>query len=87
MPEFERECAQIIYKLIGKNNWNACYDRLEHFKRFQNLDKCIKELSKIGWIINHKKPNYYAISLNAQYKKKIIEFIENNLSELRGVIK
>jgi len=82
----EKEKAQIIFKLTRKNNWNACYDRLEHFKRFQNLDQCTKELSKIDWIIIHKKPQYTAISLNTKYKKEIMEFVEKHLPELRGVI-
>ena len=56
------EKAQIMFKLTRKNNWGACYDRLEHLKRFQNLDQIIKELSKIGWLIIHIKPNYTAIS-------------------------
>ena len=81
------EKAQIMFKLTRKNNWNACYDRTEHFKRFQNLDKAIEELSKAGWIIIHKKPKYTGLSLNIQFKKEIIEFIELNMSELRGMIK
>jgi len=86
MP-IEKEKAQIMFKLTRKNNWNAGYDRLEHFKRFQNLDICIKELSKINWIITHKKPKYTAISLNTIYKKEIINFIEDKLPELKGIIK
>jgi hypothetical protein len=87
MPDEQKERARLLYKLIGKNNWNACYDRLEHFKRFQNLKEYIKDFSNSGWIIIHKKPDYTAISLNTQYKKEIIEFIEINLPELRGLIK
>ena len=82
----EKEKAQIMFKLTRKNNWNACYDRLEHFKRFQNLDNIIKELVKMGWIIIHKKPNYKAISLNPKYKIEIIEFIEAQMPELKGII-
>jgi len=81
------EKAQIMFKLIRKDNWNACYDRLEHFKRFQNLDSCIKDLSKINWLILHYKPNYIAISLNTKYKKEIIEFIEIGMPHIKGWIK
>jgi hypothetical protein len=83
----ELEKAQVMFKLTRKNNWNACYDRLEHFKRFNNLDSIIKDLVKLGWVILHKKPNYQAISLNSQYKKEIIEFIELNMPHLKGLIK
>lgn len=86
MPK-EVEKAQIMRKLARKDNWNACYDRLEHFKRFSNLDVCIKELSKINWIIIHKKPNYTAISLNTEHKKNIIEFIEMHIPGLKGFVK
>ena len=81
------EKAQIMRKLARKENWGAKYDRTEHFKRFQNLKEVIKDLSKINWIIIHSKPNYTGISLNTEYKQEIIEFIEMNLPELRGVIK
>ena len=64
-----------MLKLIKKSNWGACYDRLEHFKRFPDLKKIIKELEKKDWIVIHKKPNYIAISLNTKYKKEIAEFI------------
>ncbi len=70
------EKAQIMRKLTRKNNWGGCYDRLEHFKRFPNLNQIIKELIGLNWIIFHKKPNYKAISLNTKFKKEIIEFIE-----------
>lgn len=80
------EKAQIMFKLTRKNNWGACYDRLEHFKRFQNLDIAIKELVKVGWIILHKKPNYQAISLNSKFKKEIVEFIEDKMPHLKGII-
>ncbi len=86
MP-IELEKSQIMRKLARKNNWGAKYDRLEHFKRFANLDKVIKELLKIKWIIFYKKPNYKAISLNPNYKKEIIEFIESQLPEVKGIIK
>jgi len=81
------EKAQVMFKLTRKNNWNACYDRLEHFKRFNNLDLIVKELVKLGWIILHKKPNYQGISLNTKYKKEIIEFIELKIPYLKGMIK
>lgn len=67
--------ARIMLKLTKKNNWGACYDRLEHFKRFLDLKNVIKELEKKEWIILHKKSNFTAISLNNQYKKEIAEFI------------
>jgi hypothetical protein len=79
---FEVEKAQIMRKLIRKNNWGAKYDRLEHFKRFPNLDEIIKELIRKHWIIFYKKPNYKAMSLNSEFKKEIIEFVESQLKEL-----
>ncbi|MEK6850582.1 MAG: hypothetical protein AABX85_03330, partial [Nanoarchaeota archaeon] len=61
----EKENALLMFKLaFSKKNWGAKYDRLEHFKRFQNLDKSIKELNNIGWGLVYKKPGYTAISLN-----------------------
>jgi len=81
------EKAQIMYKLTGKANWGHCYDRTEHFKRFQNLDKAIKELSKLGWLIVHKKPKFIGLSLNTQYKKEIVEFIETNMPHMKGAIR
>lgn len=78
--------AQIMFKLARKNNWGNKYDRLEHFKRFQNLDKIIKELSKINWIVVHKKPEFIGISLNTRYKKEIIEFIEQQMPYIKGII-
>lgn len=81
------EKAQIMFKLARKNNWNNRYDRTEHFKRFQNLNEIIKELSKIGWVIVYNKPNYMGISLNTEYKKEIIKFIELNLPAVKGIIK
>ena len=80
------EKAQIMFKLARKNNWNACYDRLEHFKRFQNLDPIIKEFVNSNWIIIHKKPKFTGIALNTQFKKEIIEFIEKNIPEVKGYI-
>ena len=71
----------------GKANWGASYDRMEHFKRFQDLKEIIRELSKKGWVIVHKKPGFEAVSLNPSYKKEIIEFVGENIPELRGVLK
>lgn len=73
------EKAQIMFKLTRKNNWGACYDRLEHFKRFTNLNKCIKELQKRSWIIVTNKPNYTAISLDTRFKKEIISFVKGQM--------
>ena len=84
----EKEKAQLMFKLaFSKKNWGAKYDRLEHFKRFQNLVKIIKELNKIGWLFTTKKSNYIGISLNTKFKKEIIEFIEKYMPEVRGWIK
>ena len=84
----EKEKAQLMFKLaFSKKNWGAKYDRLEHFKRFENLDSIVKELNKIGWLLITKKPNYIGISLNTQYKREIIQFIEAHLPELKGWIK
>ena len=85
MP-IDLEKAQIMFKLARKNNWNACYDKLEHFKRFQNLKEAIKELSNMNWIIIHKKPNFTGISLNTGYKKEIVYFIEKHLPHLKGYV-
>jgi len=82
------EKAQLMSVLArSKGNWGEKYDRTEHFKRFQNLKEIIKELVKLGWVILHKKPNYQAISLNTQYKREIIEFIESKMPYLKGIIK
>jgi len=81
------EKAQVMFKLTRKGNWGACYDRTEHFKRFQNLDNIIKELQKKDWLIIHKKSKYIALSLNSKHKKEIIEFIEKEMPYLKGVIK
>ena len=67
--------AEIMLKLTKKNNWGACYDRLENFKRFPDLKKIIKELGKEEWLIIHNKSKYIGISLNTKYKKEIAEFI------------
>jgi hypothetical protein len=84
--DFEK--AQLMSVLArSKGNWGEKYDRTEHFKRFQNLKEIIKELSKKGWIIIHKKPMFEAISLNTEYKREIIEFIEREMPYLKGLIK
>ncbi len=84
----EKEKAQLMFKLaFSKKNWGAKYDRLEHFKRFQNLDKIIKELTKIGWLLITKKSDYTGISLNPKFKKEIIEYIEKHMPEVRNWIK
>jgi hypothetical protein len=75
--------AQILFKLIRKNNWGHKYDRLEHFKRFQDLDRMIKELSKTGWILIYKKPKFTGISLDTKYKNQIVEFIEKHMPYLK----
>ena len=80
----ELQKARLMFKLIRKNNWGAKYDRLEHFKSFQELDKIIKELSGIGWIIVHKKPKFVGISLDTKYKPQIKEFVEKYMSYLKG---
>jgi hypothetical protein len=81
------EKAQVMFKLARKGNWNHSYDRTEHFKRFSNLNLVIKELSKIKWVIIHNKPKYIGISLNTEYKKEIVEFIEKHMPYLKGAIK
>jgi hypothetical protein len=84
----ELEKAQIMFKLArGKGNWGAKFDRLEHFKRFSSLDKCVKELKNIGWILEQGKQNFTNISLNPKFKREIIEFIEEKLPHSKGMIK
>jgi len=83
----EEEKAELLFKLAKRKGgcWGGKYDRLEHFKRFDK--EAVKELSKIGWIIVYKKTKFTGISLNTQYKREIIEFIERELPYLRGIIK
>ena len=81
------EKAEIMFKLARKDNWGKKYDRLEHFKRFPDLQKAVKELSKIRWILIHKKGKFTGISLNTDYKRKIIEFIEEEMPHVKGIIK
>ena len=85
--ENDTEKAQIMFKLARKDNWGGKYDRIEHFKRFQNLKEIVKELSNKGWLIIHKKPKFEAYSLNTKYKKEIIEFIETEIPGLKGIIR
>jgi hypothetical protein len=81
------EKAQIMFKLARKGNWGASYDRLEHFKRFQGLKECVKDLTKKGWIIIKLKSSYTGISLNPEHKQHIITFVETHLPLLRGVLR
>lgn len=82
------EKAQLMSVLArSKGNWGDKYDRTEHFKKFQNLKEIIKELSKQGWLIVHNKPKFTGISLNTQFKREIIEFIEREMPHLKGIIK
>ncbi len=81
------EKAKVMFKLARKGNWGESYDREEHFKRFQNLREIIKDLSKIGWIIIHKKPKFEAYSLNPKRKPEIIEFVEKYAPDMKGMIK
>ena len=87
MPNIDLEKAQIMRKLARKENWGHKYDRTEHFKRFQSLDKCIKELEKIGWLLVHKKGRFTGLSLNTHYKAEIRDFIVLYIPEMKGVIK
>ncbi len=80
------EIAQVIFKLVRKDNWGHKYDRLEHFKRFQNLSEIVKELKKKDWLFEYKKPRFTGISLNTQFKKEIVEFIKKNLPHLADMI-
>jgi len=81
----EEEKAQLMFKLaFSKRNWGAKYDRKEHYKRFENLDKITKDLSNKGWLLINKKPNYTGISLNPKFKKEIIEFIEKYIPKVKG---
>lgn len=85
----DEEKAFLMFKLAKSKGgcWGAKYDRLEHLKKFQDLDKIVKEMGNLGWIIINKKPNYTGVSLNSHYKKEIVEFIEKNLPEMRGILK
>ncbi len=83
----KKEKAELMFKLArSKKNWGAKYDRLEHFKRFLDLNKMVKELENIGWLLVKKKANYTGISLNPRFKTKIVEFIEEQMPEVKGWI-
>ena len=88
MPKevYDVEKAQVMFKLARKDNWGHKYDRLEHFKRFENLSLIIKELSKTGWLLVYKKPQFTGISLNTQHKKEIVEFIEKHMPHVKGMV-
>jgi len=86
MPNLDLEKAQIMRKLARKDNWGAKYDRTEHFKRFQNLNICVKELEKVEWIIVHKKGRFTGLSLNTNHKVNIRNFIIEQIPEARGMI-
>ena len=81
------EKAQIMFKLARNGKWGACYDRTEYFKKFQDLDKAIKELSKIEWLIIHNKGKFTGISLNTEHKKEIVDFIEKEMPYIKGMIR
>lgn len=85
MPDIAK--AQIMFKLARKGNWGNYYDRMEHFKRFPKLDDILKDLSKLRWVIIHKKAKFTGISLNTQYKKEIIGFIEAQMPYLKGAVR
>jgi len=87
MSNLNLEKAQIMRKLARKENWGHRYDRTEHFKRFQNLDLCVKELEKIGWILVYKKGKFTGFSLNTHFKSEIRDFIVLHIPEMKGVIK
>ncbi|MBI4154846.1 hypothetical protein HY498_02045 [Candidatus Woesearchaeota archaeon] len=84
--DLDLEKAQIMFKLARKNNWGHKYDRLEHFKRFQNLDNAIKDLVEVGWVLVYKKTDFIGISLNSQNKRDIIGFIEGKMPHIKGMV-
>ena len=80
----DKETAQLLFKLaFSKKNWGAKYDRLEHYKRFENLKTIVKKLGNTGWLLIKKKPHYTGISLNPKFKKEIIEFIELHIPHMK----
>ena len=84
----KKEKAQVMFKLAySKKNWGAKYDRLEHFKRFSDLKRIVKELENLGWLIVKKKSNYIGISLNPKFKKEIIKFIEDKMPHIKGILR
>ena len=56
-------------------------------ERFQNLDRCIKELEKAGWILVHKKGRFTGLSSNTNHKTEIRNFIVLHIPEMQGVIR
>ncbi len=86
--DLDLEKSQLMSILARrKGNWGHKYDRLEHFKKFQNLKQIVKELEKEGWLLVTRKAKFTGISLNTKYKKEIIEFIEREMPYLKGMIK
>jgi len=43
-------------------------------------------MQTINWLIIKKKTNYTSIYLNPKFKKEIIEFIEEQMPEVKGWI-
>ena len=83
----KKEIAHLMFKLAySKKNWGAKYDRLEHFKRFSNLKQIVKNLENRGWLIVKKKQNYTGISLNPKFKREIVDYIEENMPEVKDRI-
>ncbi|HLC57307.1 MAG TPA: hypothetical protein VJH95_01925 [Candidatus Nanoarchaeia archaeon] len=80
------EKAHIMFKLARKNNWGGKYDRLEHFKRFKDLSRIVKELAEGGWILIHRKSTFTGIALNTEHKREIVEFIEKKMPYVKGMI-
>ena len=85
--QLEKEEAEIMFKLARKENWGAKYDRTEHFKRFQNLNESIKNLSKLRWILIYKKQHFTGISLNPEFKREIKDFILLNIPHVKEMLK
>lgn len=81
------EKAQIMFKLARNGKWGACYDRTEYFKRFQDLNEAIKELTKINWLIIKNKGKFTGISLNTEHKMEIVDFIETEMPYTKGMIR
>lgn len=87
MKAGDLEIAQVMFKLARKDNWGHKYDRLEHFKRFQNLDDIVKELKRRNWLLTYKKPSFTGISLNTEYKKEIVDFIKQQMPHVIQMIR
>ncbi len=84
--DLELEKAQVMFKLARKNNWGRKYDRLEHFKRFHNIQAIVKDLLDSGWILVYKKSSFTGIALNPECKKEIIAFIEERMPYIKGMV-